>query len=127
MALKSTPSFPTEANAPRVRVQHAALAMLFLSGITACATGPAKAPAEEQADRETAARVTAALDADELLYARHITVHADNGVVHLGGFVWTDSDLHEAERIAALVPGVTKVIDDIELERNSSDNNGVTR
>jgi osmotically-inducible protein OsmY len=109
------------------RVPHAALAMLLLSGITACATGPAKAPAEEQADRETAARVTAALDADKLLYARHITVRADNGVVRLGGFVWSDSDLHEAERIAGLVPGVTRVIDAIELDRNSNDNNGVTR
>lgn len=111
----------------RNRVWKAGWALLVLSGLTACASGPARTPAQEQADRDIAASVAAALDADKLLYARHIMVHANSGIVRLSGFVWDDSDLHEAERVAGLVPGVTRVINDVELERNSNDNNGVTR
>lgn len=111
----------------RNRVWKAGWALLVLSGLTACASGPARTPAQEQADREIAASVAAALDADKLLYARHITVRANGGVVRLTGFVWDNSDLVEAGRVAQLVPGVRRVVNDVELERNSSDNNGVTR
>ena len=49
--------------------------------------GP-QSDAQQQTDRETAARVQSALDADKQLYAKHIIVRADNGVVRLTGFVW---------------------------------------
>jgi len=67
------------------------------------------------------------LDTDKKLYARHITVRADNGVVRLTGYVWDPPDLIEAKRVAALVPGVSQVVNDLELERNGSDNSGITR
>jgi hypothetical protein len=109
------------------RVARAGFALALLCGVAACATGPAKSDAQQQADRETAARVQAALDADKHLYARHITVHADNGVVRLTGFVWDPPDLMEAKSVAELVPGVSSVVNDLELERNGMDNSGVTR
>lgn len=109
------------------RAACAGFALTLLCGVAACATGPAKSDAQQQADRETAARVQAALDADKHLYARHITVRADSGVVRLTGFVWESPDLFEAKSVAELVPGVSSVVNDLELQRNGMDNSGVTR
>jgi hyperosmotically inducible protein len=109
------------------RAACAGFALALLCGVAACATGPAKSDAQRQADREMAAHVQDALDADKQLYARHITVRADNGVVRLTGFVWDPPDLNEAKSVAELVPGVSSVVNDLELERNGMDNSGVTR
>jgi osmotically-inducible protein OsmY len=109
------------------RAACAGFALALLCGVAACATGLAKSDAQRQADREMAAHVQAALDADKQLYARHISVHADNGVVRLTGFVWDPPDLMEAKSVAELVPGVSSVVNDLELERNGMDNSGVTR
>jgi osmotically-inducible protein OsmY len=95
--------------------------------LAACATDSGKTEAQRLADRDTVARVQAALDADKQLYARHIIVQADNGVVHLSGFVWDPPDLVEAKRVAALVPGVSQVVNDLELQRGGNDNSGITR
>ncbi len=109
-------------------VTHRA-ACLALAGLclVACATGPLKTPAEQQADRATVSKVEQALSADSTLYARHIIVKADNGVVRLSGFVWDQPDLVEAERIAKSIPGVIRVVNALELQRNGVDNSGVTR
>jgi osmotically-inducible protein OsmY len=108
------------------RIRFMGLAVV-VCGAVACATGPRKTEAERQVDRETADRVQLALDNDTGLYARHISVRADGGVVSLGGYVWTQPDLDEAMRVAAAVPGVKKVIDDLELQRNGIDNSPVSR
>lgn len=109
------------------RAVCAGFALALLGSVFACATGPRKSDAQQQADRETAERVQTALDADKRLYAKHITVRADNGVVRLSGFVWDPPDLLEAKSVAELVPGVSSVVNDLELERNGVDNSGVTR
>lgn len=103
-----------------------ALAAIVCAGF-GCTAAPVKSEAQRQADRETAGRVQAALDADKGLYARHIIVRADNGVVRLSGFVWETPDIYEAKRVAELVPGVSQVVNDLELDRNGMDNSGVTR
>jgi osmotically-inducible protein OsmY len=109
------------------RLACAGVATAFLCGAVGCAAGPVKSEAQRQADRETAGRVQAALDADKRIYARHIVVRADNGVVRLTGFVWETPDLYEAAHVAELVPGVSRVVNDLELDRNGMDNSGVTR
>ena len=109
------------------RAACAGFSLALLCGVAACATGPAKSDAQRQVDRETAARVQAALDTDKHLYARHIIVRADNGVVRLTGFVWDPPDLMEAKSVAELVPGVSSVVNELELQRNGMDNSGVTR
>jgi osmotically-inducible protein OsmY len=48
-------------------------------------------------------------------------------VVHLGGYVWNDYDLEEAQRVAGAVSGVTQVVDEMELERGGIDNSAVSR
>ena len=48
-------------------------------------------------------------------------------MVHLTGYVWEASDFQEAVSIAESVPGVTRVVNDLELNRNGNDNGPVAR
>ncbi len=104
-----------------------AVLLLLATSLSACAFAPRKSDAQRAEDRATADRVQAALDADRQLYAKHITVSADGGVVSLGGYVWTQPDLEEALRIAEEVQGVSKVVNDLELERGGISNSPVSR
>ena len=99
-------------------------ALLITAG---CASGPPKTEAQVEADKVMAERVEAALNADRSLFAKHITAHADNGVVRLTGYVWESSDFEEAVFIAGGVPGVTRVVNDLELNRNGNENGPVAR
>jgi len=69
------------------------------------------------ADKELAQRVYDKLTSDRVDYYKHVTVLAENGVVTLGGHVGTTEALNRAKKIAASVPGVTKVMDQMTLER----------
>ncbi len=109
------------------RMACAGVAAAVLCSVLGCATGPPKTEAQRQADRETAERVQTALESDKLLYAKHISVRADNGVVRLSGYVWDPPDLDEAVRTAEMVEGVSRVVNDLELQRNGIDNSGVAR
>ena len=91
------------------RISSWLLAAVVVSAAVGCSTGPRKTEAERQADKETADRVQAALSADQELYSRHINVHANSGVVRLSGYVWSQPDLLEAQRIAEVVQGVTRL------------------
>jgi hypothetical protein len=109
------------------RVWCAGLAAAVLFSTVGCSAFPHRTPEQKQADHETATRVEGALDADNLLYAKHITVRSEDGVVRLGGFVWDPNDIYEAQRVAETVPGVVKVVNDLELQRNGIDDSNVVR
>ena len=109
------------------RAPYCGVALMLLCGVAACASGPPRTDAQEQADKVMAERVEAALNADRSLFAKHITAHADNGVVRLTGYVWEANDFQEATYIASSVPGVTKVVNDLELNRNGNDNGPIAR
>jgi osmotically-inducible protein OsmY len=85
--------------------------------VIACSTTPPRTAAQRAADADTADRVQAALLADPNIYARHIDVSVNRGVVHLGGYVWEDEDFRTARLDAASVPGATTVVTDMELMR----------
>ena len=108
-------------------VPYAGLAVAVLCGVAACASVPRETDAQLQADKAMAERVEAALNADRSLFAKHITAHADNGVVRLTGYVWETTDFEEANYVASAVPGVTKVVNDLELNRNGNDNSPTAR
>ncbi len=108
------------------RARRAGVALAVVGCLAACATAP-KTEAQREADRATAERVQAALLADRQLYAQHITVRADNGVVRLSGYVWDPADLGEAKETAELVEGVTRVVNNLELQTNGLDNSPVAR
>ena len=121
----------TQTTEVRMRIQprrQVLGALIFVAAaIGGCSTAPPRTTAERDADKQIAAEVSSALNADSLMYARHIDVRSERGVVYLGGYVWDDSDLFRAEQIAAMVPGVKRVIDELELERQGIDNSPVTR
>lgn len=85
--------------------------------LTACSISPPKSPQETEADEAIEARVYAALNADPIYFYRHVDVHVDRGVTRLSGYIWDTDALYKAKRIAAAVPGVTRVVDQMELER----------
>ena len=95
----------------------AVVALAAACSVVACSTTPRRTAGERAADAEIATRVEAALLADPNIYARHIDVAVDRGVVHLGGYVWEDEDFQLARNDAASVPGVKIVDTQMELMR----------
>ena len=69
-------------------------------------------------DKAVAEQVEAALNADKVYYFKHVDVQVTNGVVTLSGYVWSTLAIYRAKKIAAGVPGVTRVVNQMELERN---------
>jgi osmotically-inducible protein OsmY len=97
----------------------AALALLILPSSAVQAATPGLSPAEAvQNDGVIEEQVYDALNIDPTFYFRHVDVHVQHGVVTLTGFVWSTSAIYRAEKIASGVPGVTRVVDKMELERN---------
>ena len=108
------------------RIFGTAVAAVIVCGAAAC-MGPRKSDAERAADSDTTARVQAAFAADKALYARHITVRADTGVVTLGGYAWTPEELLAAKQDAEQVSGVIKVVNRIEVDRGAVSDSAVSR
>jgi hyperosmotically inducible periplasmic protein len=86
--------------------------------------GVQSASKQSPADNRIARQVYDNLSADKVDYYKHVTVSADHGVVTLGGSVATTEALNKAKKIASGVPGVTKVIDQMTLERPPSNPSG---
>jgi osmotically-inducible protein OsmY len=84
-------------------------------GSSACASNSTQSASDRPADQRLAAAVAEALLADAMVYAAHIDVRTEDGIVHLGGVVLEPADLPEATRTAARVPGVRAVVDEMEL------------
>jgi osmotically-inducible protein OsmY len=91
--------------------------VVLACAVIACSSMPRRTAAQRLADADTADRVQAALLADPDIYARHIDVRVDRGVVHLGGYVWEATDFKTARRDAASVPGANAVVTEMELVR----------
>jgi osmotically-inducible protein OsmY len=102
---------------PPKRVPPAVVTVVAACGIAACMTTSNRTPAERAADADIADRVEAALLADPNIYARHIDVEVDQGVVHLGGYVWRSEDFQIARRDAAAIAGVKTVSTEMALMR----------
>lgn len=100
----------------------AGLSVVLVSA--ACVSTPSKSPAQARADGALAGQVQSALNSNTVFFYRHVDVEADDGTVSLTGYVWSAPAIEQAERTASQVPGVTSVVDRLELERNGS--NGAT-
>jgi hypothetical protein len=99
------------------RVLPRVLALIAACAAAACSTLPSRTPTERSADAALAAEVESVLRADPNIYARHIDVSVDRGVVELGGFVWTNQEYLLARNDAASVPGVRAVNAQMDLLR----------
>jgi osmotically-inducible protein OsmY len=91
------------------------IVLAAMASVAACATEARRTLAERVADQELAARVEQALLRDPQIYARHVDVETDHGVVRLSGYVWSADDLYRARHLAATVPGVTAVVSQLEI------------
>jgi len=109
------------------RAARTVLAAALACAAVACVMQPPKTAAERAADNELVDRVEASLKADPGLYARHINLRADNGVVTLSGYVWTTEELVKANQDAEAVPGVAKVVNRVEVDRGAITDSSVTR
>jgi len=99
--------------------------LVLLAAVAAgCTTAPSKSPEQAAADDAVAARIYSALNADEIHFYRHVNVEVDNGVAQLSGYVWDTDDVYRAKQLAAGVPGVVRVVNRMELERNGNRGGG---
>jgi osmotically-inducible protein OsmY len=69
-------------------------------------------------DEEVSQQVELALKSDPYVDDRHLTVTTKNGIVTIQGFVQDAWDLLALRRIAKRVPGVKRVVNDVELVLN---------
>jgi osmotically-inducible protein OsmY len=66
-------------------------------------------------DAEVQQQVETAMRTDRYFFDEHVTVTVRDGVVTLTGIVFDEWDLRTARRIATRIPGVKRVVNDIEL------------
>ncbi len=76
----------------------------------------AKRQFDAVADEKMKGQVEEALHSDAFFYDAHVIVTIKNGVATLRGIVFDDWDLRQAMRISKRVPGVKRVVNDLELE-----------
>jgi len=77
----------------------------------------AKRRFDPAADEKTKQQVEEALHSDAFFYDEHVTVTVQNGVAMLRGIVFDDWDLRQAMRIARKIPGVRRVLNDLEISQ----------
>jgi len=107
---------PDRPPARRARlVLRATLALAVVWGAIACSTTDRRTEEERAADQALTQQVRDALRADQNLYDAQIEVKVRGGVVWLTGFVTSANDARAARRVSAAVPGVRRVVDQIDL------------
>lgn len=79
------------------------------------ATSPLRPETDRQVDRVTTEQVCDALAADPFHYFRHVDVYVRDGVATLSGYVWEPEDIYRARELTARVPGVVRVLNQMEL------------
>jgi osmotically-inducible protein OsmY len=106
------------------------LVVLLATSIAAEAAGPPEAghkpeprsldtivvTAQRLEDERIKAQVVLALRNDPTLMSDHLDVSIKDGVVTLSGLVFDDWDLRIARRAAKRIPGVKRVINDMEIK-----------
>jgi osmotically-inducible protein OsmY len=71
--------------------------------------------ASRLSDAVLVARVERAMQDDPYLFANHVSVSAENGVVRLEGFVADPLDMLQLVRLARRIAGKRRVINEIEV------------
>ena len=84
----------------------------------ACAADPPRTLEQQHSDMSAMKEFYSRLDSDQNYYYPHVTIRVENGVAHLSGYVWNAQALYHAKDVANRVPGVTSVVDTLEVERD---------
>ena len=108
--------------APNTLAHISVVALLALTVSTGYAfASPSGPETDRQADRVITQQVCDALAADPIHYFRHVDVYVRDGVATLSGFVWEPQDIYRARELTARVPGVVRVVNQMELNRFGED------
>jgi osmotically-inducible protein OsmY len=94
-------------------------AMATMTFALGCASLPPESPEQAQADAATADRVYAALEADRLHFYIGLEVRVRYGAAYISALTSDPSVRDAATEIARHVPGVTKVVNEIEVTAGS--------
>jgi osmotically-inducible protein OsmY len=84
--------------------------------IAACAADSPRSLEQQQSDMNAMKELYSRLRSDRDYYYPNVTIRVENGVAHLSGYVWNAQALYRAQDVASKVPGVTSVVDNLELE-----------
>jgi osmotically-inducible protein OsmY len=76
----------------------------------------AKRQPDPAADARLQVQVETALAADAYFNSEHVSVTVLNGVATLHGIIFDDWDLRNAIRISRRIPGVRRVVNDLEIK-----------
>jgi osmotically-inducible protein OsmY len=76
----------------------------------------AKRQPDPAADAHLRGQVESALAADPYFNSDHVSVTVLNGVATLHGIIFDDWDLRNAIRISRRIPGVRRVVNDLEIK-----------
>ena len=106
----------------RKLIQAFVVAIAVASGATGCAVTSGQESTGQYVDDATiTTRVKTRFAKDPTVSAMRINVGTMKGVVQLGGFAKSEAERQQAGQLAASVPGVKDVRNDIKLESASSD------
>jgi len=106
---------------------------LLLSGIGSCPAEDAAEKANERmqevviqakrqaADEEVTREVRKNLTSDPWIFAEHVTITTENGVVRLEGFVGDTGERFRILRRCRKIPGTRRVVDALEVVSNDPD------
>jgi osmotically-inducible protein OsmY len=84
----------------------------------ACAADPPTSSQQRQSDIRATKEFYSRLASDQVYYYPHVTIRVENGLAHLTGYVWNTDALYHAKEVASSVPGITAVVDNLQLERD---------
>jgi len=75
----------------------------------------------QAADEEVTRAVRKTLTSDPWIYAEHVTITTENGVVRLEGFVGDTGERFRILRLCRKIPGTRRVVDALEVVSNDPD------
>lgn len=76
---------------------------------------------KQAADEQVTQQVQKTLTDDPWIYAEHITITTQNGVVRLEGIVGDTGERFRMVRVCRKIPGVRRVVDALEMPANDAD------
>jgi hyperosmotically inducible periplasmic protein len=94
--------------------------------VAALTVGLFAGSARADQDADVAARVRQALSAAHIPNAANLQIQSFNGEVDLAGVVFTERSKARVASIASVVPGVTSVHNDLEVQPRSDDDDDAT-
>jgi osmotically-inducible protein OsmY len=119
--MSSKTSAELTASRSRWRSTRSAVSCLAAAMLAAaCAADPPNSTQQSQSDIRATNEFYSKLNSDQVYYYPHVKIRVENGVAHLSGYVWNAQALYHAKEVATGVPGVTAVVDNLELERDGA-------